>query len=116
MGLATSAKVLTAGAVWRVTGLARAGRTLVDATNSADETTRTLAGMLLAQAGERSVTAIEDAFVGGKGSPELVDVLTSIGSDRARLELESLTGYDGEIGAAARQGLHDLDEMRRMEE
>lgn len=111
MGLAASARVLAAGAVWRLTGAARAGTTLVEAADSTDESNQMLAGMLLVRAGDRSVDPVTSALISGKGSPQLVDVLTSIGSAHARRGLQSLTDQGGAIGDAARQALRDLDQM-----
>jgi len=113
MGIAASARVLAAGAVWRLTGATRAGTTLVEAAGSTDENSQMLAGMLLVRAGDRSVDAVTNALTSGEGSPQLVDVLTSIGSERARRGLESLTDRGGAIGDAARQALRDLDQMDR---
>ncbi|MDF1595995.1 MAG: hypothetical protein P1T08_07860 [Acidimicrobiia bacterium] len=111
MGLAASARVLTAGAVWRLTGASRAGTVLIEAAGSTDENNQMLAGMLLVRAGDRSVDPVTNALTGGTGSPQLVDVLTSIGSARARRGLQSLTDQGGAIGDAARQALCDLDQM-----
>jgi|GEM_PF-1607496 len=114
MGLAASATVLAAGAAWRLVGLGAAGRALVANVSTGGETERTLAGMLLVRAGDRSVPVVVDAINAGATTPDLVDVLASIGTESARIALEGVARLPGaDIGAAARQALQTLDEMRR---
>ena len=114
MGFINSTKLLAVGAVWRFAGSPKAADTLIEAANSNDESDQALAGMLLVQAGDRSVTPLENALTSGTGSLELIDVLASIGTDRAHKGLKSLADTDGDIGAAATQALRDLDDMGRM--
>jgi hypothetical protein len=114
MGLAASAKVLAAGAAWRLTGLGPAGRMLVGSVSRGGENEQTLAGMLLVQAGDRSVPLVAGALATGSTAPELVDVLASIGTDSARAALEqAAVAAPPDIAGSARKALRDLDEIHR---
>ena len=84
MSAAESAKLLAAGATWRLAGIGAAGRSLVRAAHGDRESERTLAGMLLVQAGNRSVPILTEEILAEPGSPELVAVLASIGTPAAR--------------------------------
>ena len=84
MGAASSAKVLATGSAWRLTGRAAAGRRLVRAVNRDSEDEGTIAAMFLTRAGDRSVPLIREGLAADAPSPALLDVLASIGTDRAR--------------------------------
>jgi hypothetical protein len=102
------------GAAWRYVGSAGAGRTLVDACQSGDDDERTLAGMFLVQAGDRSVSLLVDAARSAAEPGDLVDVLASIGSDTARTGLSELAASsDARVAAPALSALQDFDEIRR---
>lgn len=116
MGLAASAKVLAAGAAWRLAGLDAAGRMLVGTIAEGTEEQQTLAGMLLVQAGDRSVPLVAGALVAGAAVPQLVEVLASIGTDTARAALaDAAAGSPPEIAASAEKALRNLDAIRRHE-
>jgi hypothetical protein len=108
-----SAKLLAVGAAWRLTGAGPAGRTLVRAARGGGETERTLAGMMLVQAGDRSVPVLVEAIMAGPGSAALVTVLGSIGTDAARDALARVcrTG-PSPAAAAAAEALRTFDEIR----
>ena len=114
MGSASSAKLLAAGSAWRLTGLGSAGRTLVAAVARGEEDEQTIAGIMLVKAGDRSVPLINEAISAGTNSPELVDVLASIGTDTARSALEHAARAPAtEVAASAERALRTLDEIRR---
>lgn len=114
MGLAASAKVLAAGAAWRLAGLDAAGRSLVGSAIAGDENEQTMARMLLVQAGDRSVPLVAGAIAAGSGGSQLVDVLASIGTDSARSALaEAAAGSPPDIAASAKKALRDLEAIRR---
>jgi hypothetical protein len=118
VGAAASAKLLAAGAAWRLTGASAAGDTLVTAVTTGGETERTLAGMLLVRAGDRSVRVVTNAILADSGPDELVDVLVSIGTDQARAALlEVAQAPPAAVPSATREtaaeGLRTLDEIRR---
>jgi hypothetical protein len=114
MGFASSAKVLASGAAWRVAGMTWAGRGLIDAFVQGDENERTLAGMSLVQAGDRSLPLVVEAIASGSDPVDLVDVISSIGTDDARRALAQLAeSGDPATNAAAVSALRDFDEIRK---
>lgn len=114
MGFTSSARVLATGAAWRVAGAAWAGRSLIDTFVHGADDDRLLAGMALVQAGDRSVTLVADAIAAGSDPVELVDVISSIGTEIARKALEQLTeSGDPATTKAAARALRTLEEIRR---
>jgi hypothetical protein len=118
VGAAASAKLLAVGAAWRLTGVSAAGDALVAAVTTGGETERTLAGMLLVKAGDRSVPVVTDAIMTGPEPADLVDVLVSIGTDDARAALLRVSqapppAVRPATRNAAAEALRTLDEMRR---
>jgi hypothetical protein len=118
VGAAASAKLLAVGAAWRLTGVSAAGDALVAAVTTGGETERTLAGMLLVKAGDRSVPVVTDAIMTGPEPADLVDVLVSIGTDDARAALLLVSqapppAVPPATRNAAAEALRTLDEMRR---
>ncbi len=114
MSATASARLLAIGATWRLTGVNAAGRALVTAVAGDRETERTLAGMLLVQAGDRSVPVVTDAILTGPAADELVNVLASIGSRNAREALARVSRASPSIVAqsvamAAAEALRTLD-------
>ena len=84
------------------------------------ENERMLAGMLLVQAGDRSVPVVAEAISTGSGSADLVDVLAGIGSDGAREALARVSQAPRptvaqDVGDAAAEALRRLDEIRRQD-
>jgi hypothetical protein len=121
MGAVRSARVLAAGATWRLAGLTSAGNALLDAVAHGDETERTLAGMLLVRTGDRSVPLVADAVLTGRGDTDLVDVLASIDTAEARAALVRLAQappptVSPQARSAAAEALRTLDKVRRREE
>ena len=117
MGAAASAKLLAVGAAWRLTGVSAAGHALVTAVQTGGETERTLAGMLLVQAGDRSVPVVTNAILAGPAPADLVDVLASIGTDDAREALHRVSqtpppAVTPTTRDAAAEALRTLDEIR----
>ena len=116
MSAAGAARLLAAGAAWRLTGATPAGRALVDALADGDETERTVAGIQLTRAGDRSVPLLRDALLTGDAPAPAVDVLASIGSDTARDALRRVATADGVDAAckdSAASALRTLDEIDR---
>jgi hypothetical protein len=114
VGTASSAKVLATGSAWRLTGRAAAGRRLVAAVNHGGENEQMLAAVLLTKAGDRAVPLIREGLAEDAPSPTLVDILGSIGTDTARVELQRVASSGSRVLAqAARQALLTLDEIDR---
>jgi hypothetical protein len=117
VGAAASAKLLAIGAAWRLTGASAAGNALVTAVATGGETERTLAGMMLVKAGDRSVPVVTDAILTGPAPADLVDVLVSIGTDDARAALLRVSqtpppAVPAPTRDAAAEALRTLDEIR----
>ncbi len=113
MSAASSIRLLAAGAAWRLTGVDSAGRALVSAVAGTDPDGRTLAGILLTRAGDRSVPLIQEALTSGNDPSELVNVLASIGSDSARAALVAATESARlKTATAATAALRVLDQQR----
>jgi len=120
MGATRSARLLAAGATWRLTGVAAAGDALLNAVTTGSETDRTLAGMLLVKAGNRSVPVVADAVLTGKGDADLVDVLARINTPDARAALVTVAQAPPSALAprakeAAAEALRTLDHIRRQD-
>ena len=91
MGVRASARLLAAGATWRLTGNRAAGGALLTGVSAAGETERTIAAMQLVKAGDRSVPPVTDAVLTGRAPAELIDVLASINTPAARVALTRVT-------------------------
>jgi hypothetical protein len=105
---------LATGSAWRLTGRAAAGRRLVGAVNHGGEDEQTIAAVFLAKAGDRAVPLIREGLAADTPSPTLVDILGSIGSDTARMELQRVVvSGSQDLAEAARQALLTLDEIDR---
>jgi hypothetical protein len=117
MGAASSAMLLAAGSTWRLIGLPAAGRSLVVAVDRGPESEQTIAGIMLVKAGDRSVPLIVEAVSSGAGSPELMDVLASIGTTDARGALRAATRSPRpEVASAATEALRTLEEIDRRQD
>ena len=120
MAAIASAWLLAVGAVWLLTGATAAGHALTRAITDGGEDERTLAGMLLVRAGDRSVPVVTEAILSGRGSTALIDVLASIGSQAARDALVRVSraaapAVDPAVAAAAAEALRTLDQVQGRE-
>ena len=102
MGLASSIGLVGAGLAWRSARFKPAGRALVNALDSGEQD-RTLAGMALVQAGERSVELIEERLEASEATLMLVRVLNDIGGAAAQRALKRIAAAGGEAGELARR-------------
>ncbi len=80
MGVAKSVGVIAAGAAWRLGYPDWAGRALIDALGSEDESARTIAGMLLAKGGAHALPLLREAM---KNEQNLSMVLAVASATRA---------------------------------
>jgi hypothetical protein len=116
MSAAGAARLLVAGAAWRLAGAAPAGRALVCALADGDETERAVAGIQLTRAGDRSVPLLAEALLAGTPPDPAVDVLASIGTDEARSALRRVateSGVDATSRESAARALRTLDDIDR---
>jgi hypothetical protein len=77
--LAETAKLFVAYGVWRATGWAVAGRTLIAALGSSDANNRTIAGMFLVKGGRLALPLVADALERGRGLPLILNVAGDLG-------------------------------------
>ena len=111
MSAVRTAGLVAAGAAWRYTGAPPAGRTLVGGLTNGDENERTVAGIMLTRAGDRSVPLLTEALRTGDAAPDpAVDVLASIGTDAARSALRGLAQGGTDVAPAAARALRTLEE------
>jgi HEAT repeat protein len=110
MRIAGAIGIFVANAIWRLTGLPAAGRVLLSALGSGDETVRTLAGMFLVKAGKRSVPILEEAIERRENLPIVLTILGDIGDRRFITELRQFSeDRDPEVARAARHALRILN-------
>lgn len=89
----------------------------MNAVTGGDETEQTIAAMMLVRARDRSVPLLTELLLAG-GSPDLVDVLTSIGTDKAKTGLQRIAqATEPTVGTPTRKtaakALRTLDEIDR---
>ena len=109
MELAKTAGVLAYRTLWNTARVRSAGRALVRALGSEDETVRSLAGMSLIQAGERSEPLLVEALGRRENLPLVLQVLADIGDPSAEPVLERFTDDpDPAVSRAARDALRTL--------
>jgi hypothetical protein len=77
--LAETAKLFAAYGLWRTTGWAVAGRTLIAALASSDANNRTIAGMFLVKGGRLALPLVADALERGRGLPLILNVAGDLG-------------------------------------
>lgn len=99
---------VTAGVTWRSTGLRPAGRALLRSLE-AEGQERTIAGMALVQAGERSVGLIEAGLDDRGVSRIQVQILADIGGAQAKRVLERIGTGDSEVAELARKLADAMD-------
>ena len=110
MDLAGSARVFAANALWRATGLRPAGRVLVRALESPDETTRSVAAMFLTQGGARAEPLLREALAQRVNLPLVLEIIASLRDPRYAPALHPLTqDPDPQVAAAAREALRAVE-------
>jgi hypothetical protein len=95
--------------LWRATGSLGIGRKLLEFFDSADEDLRSLAGMLLVQAGKKAEPLLDEALNKRKHLPYILAILGDIGDSRYEPKLRQLADDpDRRIAVAARDALRVL--------
>ena len=79
MRLAETAKLFAAYGLWRATGWAGAGRTLIGALGSSDANNRMIAGMFLVKGGRLALPLVAEALEKGRGLPLILNVAGDLG-------------------------------------
>lgn len=109
MELTKVAGVFANRAVFKTTGLRPAGRALIHALGSEDETVRTIAGMSLVQAGRRSEPLLEEAALRREHLPLVLTLLGDIGDPDSEPLLRGFTGDpEPRVRKAAEDALRTL--------
>lgn len=114
MSVGSSLKVIGAGIAWRTFGSQSAGMALIETFTSDDEQDRTLAGISLVKAGERSIDLIESTRATGRLTPDLVRLLADIGGRQSKLLLSDLATGDGPVADAAVESLELLEQIEQL--
>ena len=100
--------------VWGTTRSPAAGRAIVRALSSKDETVRTLAGMFLVQAGERAEPILQDALKRRENLPTVLTILADIGDRKFEPEFrEFCRDSDPQVAQAATEALRILEAQQR---
>ncbi len=109
MQILQTARLFASNVLWRATGSSAAAHTLVHSLGSSDPGVRTIAGMLLVQAGRKAEPLIEEAIRQKINLPQVLVMVGDVGAKRLEPELRSfLTDPDPEVSRAAREGLKIL--------
>ncbi len=102
-------RIFASNAVWRATGLASAGRALLQALGSDDETVRTIAGMFLVRAGTKAEPLLEEALRRREHLPMVLTILADIGDKKYEADLRRFSAdQDPRVAQAAREALRVL--------
>jgi hypothetical protein len=102
--------VFIAYAIWRVTHLREAGRALIRALGSRDESVKMLAGMFLVKAGRRSEPLLEEALGRRENLPTVLIILGDIGDRRFEPDIRRFSDdRDPKVAEAARDALRILN-------
>lgn len=110
MVVARAIWLFVSNAVWRVAGLGAAGRVLVRALGSEDETTRTIAGMLLVRARKKSEPLLKEALDKRENLPVVLTVIGSLGDSKFEPELRRFSrDADPDVAKAAKDALQLIE-------
>jgi hypothetical protein len=109
--LVETAKLFAAYGLWRATGWAVAGRTLIAALGSSDANVRMIAGMFLVKGGRLALPLVGEALEKGRGLPLILNVAGDLGHTELAPLVERYTGApDARI---AQQAAVSLKLLRR---
>jgi hypothetical protein len=109
MKFARVAKLFVLYGIWRTTTIRLAGRGIVNALSSRDETVRTVAGMLLVRAGRLAEPLLRGALERRENLPLVLVILGDIGDKRIEPEIRSFSSdHDPDVAQAARDALRTI--------
>lgn len=109
MGVFGVARLFACKALWQGAGVNSAGYALLKALGSAEADVRTVAGMFLVQAGQRSTPLIRQAIAQGQYLPMALTIAADIGAEELVPQIRHFTtDSDPAIARAAREALELL--------
>ena len=111
MRLAETAKLFAAYGLWRATGWAVAGRTLIAALGSSDSNNRMIGGMFLVKGGRLALPLVAEALETGRGLPLILNVAGDLGHAELAPLVERYTGAPD--ARVAQQAVVSLKLLRR---
>ena len=111
MSTAGAARLLAAGAAWRLTGARPAGRSLVAGLVTGDEAERAVAGISLTKAATVRCRCSPPPSARLREPEPVVDVLASIGTPAARSALRQAADADSPAAGPAARALRTLDDI-----
>jgi len=110
MILARAVGLFVSYAAWRVAGLRGAGQVLIGALGAEDETTRTIAGILLVRAARKSEPLLKEALNKREHLPAVLTVIGSLGDSKFEPELRKFSfDADPDVAKAAKAALQLIE-------
>jgi HEAT repeat protein len=104
-----TARIFLLYGLWRATGLAAVGRSLVHALASPDENIRTIAGMFLVRTRARAIPLLREALERRENLPTALAILGDIGDRQCEPDLAHFVeDQDPAVAKAARDALRVL--------
>lgn len=109
MGVRAAAPLLIYGTLWHSLGLEPAGRRVVESLGDPDETTRTLAGMLVVKAGRRAIPLLQECMTREKYLPMVIRLAADVGATELVAQIRHFADADDpNVARAARDALELL--------
>jgi len=116
MGPLTFVRLYALKSLWTATGCRSAGRGLVEALGSTDESERTVAGMLLVQSGKRAEPLVAEAIRRRQHLPIALVIAADIGASSLEPDMRRLTAdADPDVARAAHDALDILAAQPRQQ-
>src|SRR5438105_5505260 len=95
--------LLVNGLLWRATRQAWFGRPLVEALGEPDETSRSIAGIMLAKAGASALPLLHRALIERRNLPQVLTLLGDVGDASVQQDIARFAHDDDERVARAAQ-------------
>ncbi len=109
MNARSAAPLLVFGALWRSLGLQPAGRRVLASLDDPDETTRTMAGILVVKAGRRAIPLLQESMNKCRNLPMVIRLAADVGAHELVPQIRQFAdAADPRVAAAARDALRLL--------
>lgn len=110
MNARSAAPLLVFGTLWCGLGLRPAGRRIIAALAAPDETTRTMAGMLVVKAGRRAIPLLRESLDFSRNLPMVIRLAADLRAQELVPQIRRfVSASDPRVAAAARDALRLLD-------